>query len=981
METPPECVTARGPLTPGLHQISRDYEQEFPEVHVGARAVKRTTHNMENVDLENEELDSDEEWEQLIEATDPSALQLSTPLTLLRDQAFRERVCARLRDSSSQVLEGMLEGASRLRPALRVIGNLLATRCHWDLLHSFCQRLELPEFLLQLAGQMLHTERIRQQPWCVTVLSDLLAVLAAYFSSDFEVEPSGAGSGIKVLEQSAIQFLQLLEQLLAQAEMGLREQSIMCLIFICETVDQSSPAVSTPFYTHLLTTHRPVLAAVLRGTHSGRTEGPAGDRQATRERWDRLLGMHTAALAATCTVSPGATVCRQAKHQIAQYISDTLFTAESTSKRTRFIKGIQQPTLCLNTLKVLYSCCQVSKATCQLLVDEALNTLLLLLQCKLSPDDTILSQTVELTLYLLTILVIQLDHVPEPLEHSVGFITSILLQSHTPAHTCAAALLIIQLSSRGSPVEIRNEDTLQTFHMALLSSVQLTVLPPLDLGAFDGLLTLLVQLLNEGEPAALADFADSELWNTAWHHLARVLRLTGDRPVMEGETPRPGQPSPIPDWNTISPSGILAFLGLATLVFTAVPYQCLPLLASPTSVVTTTLRQLLSDGFLDHLAQRLEPSAEAWVDSAHDVVLRVCQLLCFPFAMDVEEPMFSDILLALLEGEFVRHLVQVILHRLPVPSAEIALSLLCRLVLSGDAFVEQFVSSWPPSSRYLASLLQCGQTAAASACLSELLSLLAQVGRSPAGRALPFLREALASGEEAGAEAGEGRALLRALQHPDAAVRRKACGLAGRLLGEAGGEGGRRPLLDQVLARLRDPDPGVREAASLASGNAAYRAGPGPGPGPGSAQALAAALPALVGLLSDARPRTRRHAAWALHNLAHGGGAAAAAAGLGRSLLRAAAPQRLLELACRDGRAGVKEAALAALRALARWPQVREVLISMKSCEKLSVVCQHTKQRAAFSGSAGLVSPRSSAQSVLHHCNRLLEILTPTHSA
>ncbi|XP_078394470.1 serine/threonine-protein kinase 36-like, partial [Cetorhinus maximus] len=208
-----------------------------------------------------------------------------------------------------------------------------------------------------------------------------------------------------------------------------------CLIFICESIDQSSPSVSIPFYTHLLTSHRPVLAAVLRGTHSGRVEGPAGDRQAPRERCDRLPGTHTAALAALCTVSPGATVCRDAKRQIAQYVSDTLFAAESTSKRTRFIKGIQQPTLCLNTLKVLYSCCQVSKAPCQFLVDEALNTILLLLQCKLSPDDTILSQTVELTLYLLSILVIQLDHVPEPLEHSVGFITSILLQSPTPAHT------------------------------------------------------------------------------------------------------------------------------------------------------------------------------------------------------------------------------------------------------------------------------------------------------------------------------------------------------------------------------------------------------------------------------------------------------------------------------------------------------------------------------------------------------------------
>ncbi|XP_038636280.1 serine/threonine-protein kinase 36 [Scyliorhinus canicula] len=695
--------------------------------------------------------------------------------------------------------------------------------------------------------------------------------------------------------------------------------------------------------------------------------GPASDKPAQR---DRVMGTHTAALAAICTVSPGATGCRHVKYQIAQYISDILFTAENTSARTRFIKGIEQPTLCLNTLKVLYSCCQVSKAPCQLLVDQALNSLLLLLQCKLCPEDAILSQTVEVTLYLLSILAIQLDHVPEPLEQSVGIITSIFLQSCTP-HTCAAAFLMIELTTRGSAVEIQSEDFLQTVHSALLSSVQLSVSPPMNLGMFDGLLTLLVQYVNEGEPAALTDFADSELWNSVWHRLARVLQLTGDRPVMEGETPRPGQPSPVPDWSVISPSGILDFLGLATLVFIAVPYQCLPLLASPTSVVTATLRQLLSDDFLDHLGQRLDLSAaslganpaDVGVQTVHNVVMRVCQLLCFPFAMDVEEAMFSDILLALLEGEFVRHLIQVVLHRLPMLSAEIALGLLCRLVLSGASFVDQFVAGWSPSpsaSEYLGCLLQSQEM---TPSLSELLSLLAQVGRTSPPCHLLFLKEALGASDDC-------QPLLQALQHPDGAVRRKACSLAGRLLAEGGSEEGRwrTLLLDKVLERLRDQDPGVREAASFAAGNAAYQAG-------SSVQPLTAALPSLVGLLSDRRPRTRRNASSALHNLARGGSAQ-----LGRSLLRVGAPQRLLELACRDSQASVREAALAALRALSHWPHIREVLISMKSCDKLSLMCQHTEQKAALSGMGSLSSPRISSHTLIRHCNRLLEVLSPTPS-
>ncbi|XP_067883036.1 serine/threonine-protein kinase 36-like [Heterodontus francisci] len=326
--------------------------------------------------------------------------------------------------------------------------------------------------------------------------------------------------------------------------------------------------------------------------------------------------------------------------------------------------------------------------------------------------------------------------------------------------------------------------------------------------------------------------------------------------------------------------------------------------------------------------------------------------------MDLEEPLFSDILLALLEGEIVQHLVQVILHRLPLPLAEIPVSLLCRLTLSGEAFVDQFVSSWHPgeASAYLSALLQSQETPT----IAELLSLLGQVARA-SGQNLPFLTATL------GGPGLSYQPLQQALDHHDKSVRAKACGLAGKLLGQ--GQGGDR-LLEKVLERLWDDDPAVRGSASFAAGNAAYRAGSAP-----QAQAaLVPALPRIVGLLDDPRPRTRRNAASALGNLGSGSGQ------LGRGLLRAGAPQHLLELACRDSQACVREAALAALRAMSQWPQVREVLISLRSCEKLSVMCQRMEQKATLSGTGSVVSPRSSAHTLLHHCNRLRDALTPTLS-
>ncbi|XP_059499243.1 serine/threonine-protein kinase 36 isoform X2 [Stegostoma tigrinum] len=967
------------PPTPRLHEISRDYEQEFPEVQVGPRVTRRRSHGMENIDLDNEEMDSDEEWQQLIEATDPSALQLSTPLTLLRDQSFQERVQARLGDSSTQVLEGMLEGASRLRPVLRVIGNLLATRCDWDLLHAFCQHLQLPQFLLTILGQMLHSEMIRQQPWCVKVLSDLLAVLAAYFSSNFDTEPSGTSCGLQVFEQSAKQFLRLLEILLSSAterELSLREQSITCLTCICETMDRSPPSVSRTFYSHLLSTHQRILATLLQGTHvdTPALQHPEGPQ---KEQWERLTATHTAALAAMCTITPGAIGCGDAKQQIAEHISNYVFAADSMPRRTRFIKGIQQPALCLSTLKVLYSCCQISEITCQLVVEEALDSLLQLLCCKLTVEDGILPMTQELTLHLLTVLVIQLDQVPESLEQKIEIITSIFLQSPAPTHTCAAAFLIIQLCSRGSPVEIQGEDFLRSVHSVLLSCPQTSVSVPMDLGKFDGLFTLLLQYVNEGEPSMLRDFADSELWNTAWHCLAQVLHLSPDRPVMEGETPRPGQPSPVPDWSTLSPSGIVTFLGLATLVLSAAPHQCLQLLASPRGVVPATLGQLLSESFLRHLDQRLELPAVglaarccgAGVEVTQDVVLRVCQLLCFPFAMDVEEPMFTEILRTLLGGEFVQHLVQLTLgERLPAPRVEMPLGLLWRLTLSGSAFVDQFVGAgcerpgaW---ARCLRELLQQEPGAGGEAQAELLLALLVQVCRCSA-RYRAFVEAAAAALGSGGEGAGP---LERALQHPEAGLRRRACSLAARLL--LGPDPGPVPL-GAVLPLLGDPEPGVREAACFAVGNAAYSGV--------CAGALSPALPTLLGLLSDPNPRTRRHACSALHNLCAGSPRPA----LGRLLLSAAAPQRLLQLAApatashntapQRQPAPVREAALAALRALARWPLIREVLISLNSCEKLSLIVQETEQ-------SDTDSPRNTNRSILHHCHRLLETLSASPS-
>ena len=79
--------------------------------------------NMDNVKLNEEEADSDDEWEGLVEASDPEA-DPENRQKLTTDPNFINKLRARLRSCSDQVREGGLEGASKLRTALRIVVNL-----------------------------------------------------------------------------------------------------------------------------------------------------------------------------------------------------------------------------------------------------------------------------------------------------------------------------------------------------------------------------------------------------------------------------------------------------------------------------------------------------------------------------------------------------------------------------------------------------------------------------------------------------------------------------------------------------------------------------------------------------------------------------------------------------------------------------------------------------------------------------------------
>ncbi|OWK12720.1 STK36, partial [Cervus elaphus hippelaphus] len=819
------------------------------------------------------------------------------------------------------ILKGVLEGAPRILPALQVLSGLLSSCSDSIPLYSFCREARLPGLLLSLLRHSQESNSIQQQCWYGAFVRDLVAVIQAYFACTFNLERSQTGDSLQVFQEAASLFLDLLGKLLAQpddSEQALRRDSLMCFTVLCEAMDGNSWTISKAFYSSLLTTHRAVLDGLLHGLTVPQLpfHSPPGAPQVSqplREQCEDLPGAISSALAAMCTTP------------ISQHLADQL-TKDSNHLRSSLISALQHPILCLPLLKVLYSCCHVSERLCHLLGQEplALESLLKLAQGKVKVVDR--EESTEVTLYLLSLLVLRLQDLPSG----------------------AAACLLGQLGQQGVTLDVQPVEWIAAATHALSAPAEVRLTPPGGCGFYDGLLILLLQLLTQGKGNPIRDVASSEMWTVLWHRFFMALRLPEEASTQEEEVSLSSPQSLEPDWTLISPQGMAALLSLAMATFTQEPQLCLSHLSQRGSILMSTLKHLLSPSFLHHLGQAPQGSEFLPV-----VVLSVCQLLCFPFALDVDADLLEGVLADLTDSEVTAHLLQVCCHHLPLTQVELPISLLTHLALSEPAFLNQFVNTVAASPRTTVSFLSIALLGDQPLLTSDLLSLLAHTARLLSPSHLSFIHELLAGSDESY------RPLRSLLSHPETSVRARTYGLLGHLLQHSmalrGALQSQAGLLNLLLLGLGDKDPAVRRGASFAVGNAAYQAGPlGP--------ALAAAVPGMTQLLEDPQAGIRRNAVSALGNLGP--------EGLGEELLQCQVPQRLLEMACGDPQPNVKEAALVALRSLRQEPCIHQVLVSLGASEKLALLSLGNQ----------LLPHSSPRPASAKHCRKLIHLLRPTHS-
>ncbi|KAM9248984.1 serine/threonine-protein kinase 36 isoform 2-T2 [Dugong dugon] len=948
-----EWGAGEAPRTPREHWITVDCEQAFPELRpevVGQRSI-------DGVDLENEEPDSDEEWQHLLDTTKPVPIKLKAPLTLLCNPDFCQRIQSQLQEAGGQILKGILEGASHILPALRVLSSLLSGCSDSVAMYSFCREAGLPGLLLSLLKHSQESTGIQQQSWYGTFVRDLMAAIQAYFACTFNLERSQTSDSLQVFQEAANLFLDLLGKLLAQpddSEQTLRRDSLMCFTVLCEAMDGNSRVISTAFYSSLLTMQRAVLDGLLHGLTVPQLpfHTPPGAPQVSqplREQSEDLPGAISSALAAICTAPVGLPGCWEAKEQVSRYLANQL-TEDSSQLRPSLISGLQHPILCLHLLKVLYSCCHVSERLCHLLGQEplALESMLMLVQGKVKVMDW--EESTEVTLYLLSLLVLRLQDLPSGMEKLGSETATLFTHSHIVSLVSAAACLLELLCQQGVTLDLQPAEWIAAATHALSAPAEVRLTPPGGCGFYDGLLILLLQLITQqGKTSLIRDIASSEMWTILWHRFSMALRLPEEVCTQEDLSLSSPQ-SPEPDWTLISPQGMAALLSLAVATFTQEPQLCLSHLSQRGSILMSTLKHLLSSSFLHHLGQA--PHGSAFLPA---VVLSVCQLLCFPFALDVDADLLVGILADLRDSEVAAHLLQVCCHHLLLPQVELPMSLLTRLALTDPTSLSQFVNTVAASPSPIISFFSVALLGDQPLLTSDLLSLLAHTARVLSPNHLSFIQELLAGSDESY------RPLRSLLGHPENSVRARTYGLLGHLLQHSmalrGALQSQAGLLNLLLLGLGDKDSAVRRSASFAVGNAAYQAGPlGP--------ALAAAVPSMTQLLGDPQAGIRRNAASALGNLGP--------EGLGEELLQCQVPQRLLEMACGDPQPNVKEAALIALRSLRQEPCIHQVLVSLGASEKLALLSLGN-QLLPHNGS----SPRPASAK---HCRKLIHLLRPTHS-
>lgn len=242
-------------------RISQDYSMEFPLVEVECRqVVNRDTPALTDALFDREETDGDEAWETLTESLRDEESFL-VAIRLLKNEAFASQVRTRFSSAAGLVMQAMLEGASRFRLVLRVVSQILAAKIDTDLLLEFLKTSDFVNSSAKLLQQITKSSKVKQEPWCLQLLIDLMVTVAAAFhiysesNSDSELFASASNTLVAC-------FTKLLNYH-QDSDLRLRQQTLLCFAELCNVMKEERSQVPALFFHNLALEKNMLMSGVL----------------------------------------------------------------------------------------------------------------------------------------------------------------------------------------------------------------------------------------------------------------------------------------------------------------------------------------------------------------------------------------------------------------------------------------------------------------------------------------------------------------------------------------------------------------------------------------------------------------------------------------------------------------------------------------------------------------------------------------------
>ncbi|XP_036360103.1 serine/threonine-protein kinase 36-like isoform X1 [Octopus sinensis] len=931
--------------------------------------------NIENVILETEDTDSDEEWQGLIGTTELEN-NPERALMLLQESRFHKKLEARLQTGYKQVLDGMLEGASRFRTALHVCNNLIMLDCDVKLILDFCVVVSVPKFILKTIAAIIDNSDVKQQPWCQQILVDLVMIINSYFNSKIGWSEHLDKNFSDELLMCAVQFVKLIPKLINLQFDDVRKiqkQTYICLRYICETMDRSKLGISGTFYSNLSSKSSQTLQSIFISSYQN--AAISNTHAKTPEVSSSLSSESETYLCVSCLSlmvhlplanSPE----DQSKRRLAMDLAELMVSENHQTVTDHFLNLISSSPITGNVLTVIYSCCQVLPSLCSYISNKqsVMDQLISIFSGETDVPDIDMNIVMETTIHILSAIAIHMNDLPLTLKNSSELIVSSFLESQFANHTAAIALLFSQVLYCGTCVSISPPDLMNACLCVFTDLSEICVRYPFDYGVLDGVLLLLCEVLAQGDIPMIQLFTETGVWDILWHRIAQALQVNNpqnNRPIHDLETSLDANHFQKPDWSLVSPQGLVATLEIAVNVFTKVPQEFVTYLSVPDKIFMLSLNHLLTKEFLAILIKSVDVKSS---ELPTEILLRVVQMCCYPFGLDVDIEVTEQTVSCFHTLELLPKLLYATVHYIRKESLDVPISLICRLVLSTDGMVIQFsnaINADPKAVPFIQQILLSPKSS--QSMLSDLVSLCCHLARTSSDY-IPILNTILMG------QNGDYSVLSALLNYEPSVLKSRVCSLLGNILKHTSFLceifHKRDALFKTFLNCLKDKDANVRKSASYAVGNAVFH-------NDILYEALLPYIPVITQLLKDPIHKTRSHAASVCGNL-----------GIHSNLLCAELIQQkailnLLDLACQDTHFSVQLCALVALRTLIKNEEIRKAVVLYNGSSLLSRLME-TMSPLPASHPVDIEkieislepSPRDrTVNGMVNHCNKLLEVL------